>query len=188
MAGLKAFLPEISRIFSTTPAALYERQRALVRLGLLTGAEGRGPGSGVPLSADNLAALIIALAVTDNLSDTDARVQKLCDAAPVFKSICPFTKATNLRAALAAVLSSAKLAKQLWLFSVDRNELSAMILYKPRIRAFDSTFAQPKKEERFAWHAISTKSFIGRDTFQSTERALARSLADGDNDNLGGVE
>src|ERR1700736_5204643 len=121
MMSLKAFLPELASIFYTTPAALYESQRALVGLGVLIPLEGRGPGSGVQLSASNVAALIIALAVTDNLSETDDRVQKLCDAAPVNVSRCPFTKARNLRDALSTIFSSPRLAKQLHSISIERN-------------------------------------------------------------------
>jgi len=158
--SLKAFLPHLASILGTTPAALYERQRALVRLGVLTVIEGRGPGSGVPLSADNVAALIIALAVTDNLSDTDDRVQLLCNAAPTPKPACPFTKATNFRSALSKVLSSADTAKRLFLFAVDRDELSAMLLYKSRIRTIDSRFTPPAGKRFFSTSAIITKAFI----------------------------
>jgi hypothetical protein len=177
MNSLKAFLPQLADIFGTTSAALYERQRVLVRLGVLAALEGRGPGSGVPLTTSNVAALILALAVTDNLSDTDERVQRLCEATPKLGSVCPLTEATNLRDALAAILSSTKLVKQMWLFSVERDDLSAVIFYKPRIRVQDSLFVQPI-DRRSPWRAINTKAFIGSETFHSTEVAISRSLAE----------
>jgi hypothetical protein len=82
MSGLKSFLYAISPVIGVSPAALYERQRALVKLGLLTVAPGRGPGSGVPLSADNVAAMIICVLASESLSDVDQRVVALCNAPP----------------------------------------------------------------------------------------------------------
>src|SRR5579872_2549940 len=82
MIGLKAALPEISGVLGASADALYERQRALVRLGLLEAKEGRGPGSGVELSARALATLIIALMATDSLAETDVRVLRLASAKP----------------------------------------------------------------------------------------------------------
>lgn len=80
MASLKSFLPKLSECLRMSPAALYERQRALVRLGVLTERKGRGPGSGVELTADALAALLTSLLVTDNLSEVDDRVDRLLKA------------------------------------------------------------------------------------------------------------
>jgi hypothetical protein len=189
MASLKAFLPQISGIFKTTPNTLYERQRALVRLGLLTGAEGRGPGSGVPLSADNLAALIIALAVTDNLSDTDKRVQKLCDASPGFGSKCKFTGAKTFRDAFSIILGSVEMAGRLEYIGVDRADLSASIGYRQGRRSMNSPFysdrvwnAERHRSERIAstlsWPAITTNAMIRKDATQMTSTLLANALAE----------
>jgi hypothetical protein len=175
MMSLKAFLPQLSEIFGTTPAALYERQRALVRLGVLTPLDGRGPGSGVKLSAGNVAALIIALAVTDNLSDTDERVQNLCDAVPLFKPLCPFTKATTFHGALSAILSSVEKAKSLSSVHVDRADLSAMIQYKPTHRkTLHSSFAW-KRKTPLVWPAIITNAAISDRAIKLAGRALAQS-------------
>jgi hypothetical protein len=80
MSSLKAFLPNVARAFGTTPDAVYTRQRALIGLGLLPILEGKGPGSGVLLTADALAVLIIAILAADTLSETDQRVVALCEA------------------------------------------------------------------------------------------------------------
>lgn len=82
MASLKSFLPTLSNIFGHTPDALYSRQRALVGLGVLGAIEGRGPGSGVPLTAENVAALVISLLAANTLSDVDENVVNLCRAIP----------------------------------------------------------------------------------------------------------
>jgi hypothetical protein len=57
-----------------SPGAIYERQRALVRLGALQAAPGKGPGSGVELSSQNLATLLIGCAAFMSLSSIDNRV------------------------------------------------------------------------------------------------------------------
>jgi hypothetical protein len=82
MAGLKSFLYGAAPIIGVTAAALYERQRALVNLGLLKATKGRGPGSGVPLTAENVAAVVISVLAAENLSDVDDRVVDLCNAQP----------------------------------------------------------------------------------------------------------
>lgn len=80
MVSLKAFLPNLAPILATTPDALYSRQRALINLGLLTTRKGRGPGSGVELSADSLAVLLIACLCSETLAETDQRVVAICSA------------------------------------------------------------------------------------------------------------
>jgi len=107
MASLKSFLPRMSGILRVSPATLYERQRALTRLGILKGEEGRGPGSGVHLSADTLAALIASLLATDNLSEVDLRVDYLLRAHAVGSGgCCAVTHAKTFGAALSRILSS----------------------------------------------------------------------------------
>jgi len=80
IGGLKTYLPRLAEIVGSTPAALYERQRALTRLGLLIPQAGRGPGSGIKLSADSVAVMVISLMATENLSDVDERMVRLCNA------------------------------------------------------------------------------------------------------------
>ncbi|WP_334381731.1 MULTISPECIES: hypothetical protein [unclassified Bradyrhizobium] len=80
MSSLKTYLHGIAPIIGLTPGALYERQRSLVKLGLLTPAPGRGPGSGVLLTPENAAAVIISALAAEGLSDVDARVVALCEA------------------------------------------------------------------------------------------------------------
>jgi hypothetical protein len=108
MVSLKAFLPKVAAAFRTTPDALYSRQRALVRLGLLPVTEGKGPGSGVPLTADTLGVMVIALLAADTLAETDERVVRLCEATPDrFESDQTekyFVAAQNFRSAVAEVM------------------------------------------------------------------------------------
>jgi len=102
MGSLKAFLPVLAGLVGTTPDALYTRQRALVELGLLTYKHGRGPGSGSPLSADNVAALLIAIMTADTLQETDKRVKEMCLSAPRGKrATCAWTDQRTLQKAVA---------------------------------------------------------------------------------------
>src|SRR6266478_7122708 len=80
MMSLKAFAPILASTLGTTPAAIYERQRALIRAGALPTPVGRGRGNGLPATAETAALMLMAFMVTDNLSDTDGRVQKLAEA------------------------------------------------------------------------------------------------------------
>ncbi|WP_027525573.1 hypothetical protein [Bradyrhizobium sp. Ec3.3] len=83
MAGLKSFLQGVAPILGVSPAALYERQRALVNIGVLEPTTGRGPGSGVPFTAENFAAVLISLLAAESLSKVDECVADLCRAMPV---------------------------------------------------------------------------------------------------------
>jgi hypothetical protein len=118
MVSLKSFLPRISGHLRVSPAALYERQRALVRLGILRGEEGRGPGSGVKLSPDALAAIIVSLLLTDNLSEVDERVAVLLKAR---SRQVRTTFGKNLSDILSLGVAHG------WKIAVDRQSLSATI-------------------------------------------------------------
>jgi hypothetical protein len=114
MSGLKSFLYGVSPIIGVSPAALYERQRALVKLGLLEVAPGRGPGSGVGLSAGNVAAMIVCVLATDGLSEVDERVVDLCNAPPDISTIVSrshWTKSgkPTFRSEIARLLAGEKL-------------------------------------------------------------------------------
>jgi hypothetical protein len=177
MTSLKALLPELAEIFDSTPAALYERQRQLIRLGLLkklTG--GRGPGSGVPLTVDNLAPLIIALAATDNLSDTDQRVGKLCDASPLFKATCPLTGAKTFKSALAQIFGSTEIARQVSAVFVNRTELYAHIQYRRGRVTKHSEFHWYRSPQTAPSVPIMTQAHIDGKAIQATASAVAAAL------------
>jgi cell division protein ZapA (FtsZ GTPase activity inhibitor) len=132
MMSLKAFAPVLASALGTTPAAIYERQRALIRAGVLPTPVGRGRGNGLPATAETAALMLIAIMVTDNLSDTDGRVQKLADAkvdVRAHKQGCRLTKALTFKAALAAILTSEELAAAVWNISVSRTDLHGTVHY-----------------------------------------------------------
>jgi hypothetical protein len=114
MISLKAFLPTLSRLVELSPAALYERQRALVRLELLPkpGAPGRNSGAAMA-TPDAVAMLLIAILATDNLSEIDDRIQALAKRRAIDPDTgkprrCDFTGKHTLHEALTEVLSDSK--------------------------------------------------------------------------------
>ena len=54
-----------------------------MNIGVLETTTGRGPGSGVPFTAENFAAILISLLAAESLSKVDSCVADLCRAPPV---------------------------------------------------------------------------------------------------------
>jgi hypothetical protein len=177
MTGLKSFLPTLGDILRYQPAALYERQRELVRLGLLTAGKGRGPGSGVKLSEDAVAVMLIALLVTDSLSETDERIKIFCDLRA--SRPCRLTGANTFREAVAAILSSTKIAERVTLLNVDRSErLAALHAKQPFVNTnFGETILRTSRLGTVAFpkHAaiIKTSSQIAGSSLTQIARELA---------------
>ncbi len=111
MQSLKSLLPQIAPVLGTTPYALYERQRALVRAGLLKARPGRGRGSGVEATSHALAILLISVTATSSLTEVP-------EATKIFANLkseegkCPFTGKKTLGAAFTAVLDSEDLVNR----------------------------------------------------------------------------
>jgi hypothetical protein len=80
--SLKAYSIEMAGYLGLSPLAVYERQRALARLGVLPTIEGRGPKSGVRATPESVAPLLVAALYADSLSDIDNRLLRLLNAKP----------------------------------------------------------------------------------------------------------
>ena len=135
MVGLKALLPQLAKLVGTTPAALYERQRALVRAGLLQGETGRGPGSGVRATPNSMAMLLITLLASDSLSETENRAKVFAKLKSVTDgdwkpTRCSLTDKPTFASALACVLGSKSLSEKVFAVMVSRNGPSASIFYR----------------------------------------------------------
>jgi hypothetical protein len=172
MKSLKSFLPQISGFLSTTPAALYERQRQLVRLGILTAEEGHGPGSGVKLSADGVAALLVALLATDNLSDTDDRVRLLLNSRPSSKAKSAKTDAKTFRQAVATLLSSPQNLRNFRSIVVVRHLRSGGIYFSGNVW----TWFEPTPSPGAYSAAIITTVEMRRDVLLPVSLALTAAL------------
>lgn len=112
MIGLKAFLNVIAEWSEEPFDSLYERQRELVRCGLLPVRPGRGPGSGVPLTPETLATFLIGLLATDSLSDLARRTAQLSAAKPLLvgpKQKGKKDRRVNFHTAVAAALCESKI-------------------------------------------------------------------------------
>jgi len=145
MISLKSFCETLAPSFGSTPAALYERQRALVRIGALP-EPARGRGKGLPATPDTVSMMIIAMMMTDNLADTDNRVLTLAnarfDAFTQKKKIgCLLTGAWKFKDALAAILASEEIAGRVAIISVSRRDLAGTISFYrgPRRGVFESS-------------------------------------------------
>jgi hypothetical protein len=105
--SLKSVIPDLGNFMRMSWDALYERQRVLVRAGLLQSKAGRGPGSGVRATPESVALLLISVLATDSLSETVEATK----AAAALKSAsegkrCPITGKRTFLEAFAALLAS----------------------------------------------------------------------------------
>jgi hypothetical protein len=143
MVSLKAFSETLAPFLASTPAALYERQRALIRLGMLPPPV-QGRGHGLPATPETVATLIVAVMATDNLSDTDQRVRRMAkaryssrqdDAAQHKAGVrCKLTGKVCFVDALAAILGSERLAAEVIVINASRETYpagSAVIDFRP---------------------------------------------------------
>jgi hypothetical protein len=113
MLGLKKFLSKLSQALDMSELVLIERQRALLRAGLLDSVAGRGPGSGVRLNAETMATLLTAILATPNLLETIPATRSLLSAKRDRREIKDYAKvkdtlggAETFKAALSHVLTS----------------------------------------------------------------------------------
>lgn len=80
MASLKGFTDHFAEDLGTTPALIYERQRALVRAKVLKPVkEGKGPGHGVVASPITAAQVLIAAMASTDLASTVERAVEVGD-------------------------------------------------------------------------------------------------------------
>jgi hypothetical protein len=131
MTSLKSMTPTLAGWIGITPAALYERQRALVRAGLLNPELGRGPGSGVRATPESVAMLLVAVLATDSLSETAQQTKTLANLQSRTK--CLLTGKRTFARALAAVLASPETSRQVIYIEARRSAVwaDAAIVYKP---------------------------------------------------------
>jgi hypothetical protein len=145
MPSLTSFLPRIAPTLGLTTSALYERQRALVRMKMLPTPEGRGRGSGAEATADTVAMLLVSVLATDSLSETAIYVQALAKSAFLDTkkrkvSTCPFTAKQTFVEALACTLAVEKLGKFRPSIVVSRDGGGARILWHRSGRTAASCF------------------------------------------------
>jgi hypothetical protein len=144
--SLKVFTPSLARLLGSTPAALYERQRALVRMGLLDAAEGHGPGSGVRTTAASVSLLLISAMASESLAAAEMRTGDIAAAAPV-DGECQLTGMRTFRDALASILTAASQSSRVVEISVSRTAARAKIVYRAGRSTKVSEFIGPGSDE-----------------------------------------
>src|SRR4051812_7306085 len=115
--SLKSLLPALGRIVDELPGALYERQRMLVREGLLEEVTGHGPGSGVRATPETVAVLLIGVLASESLSKASLAVRRIVSAVPAgvptgARRRCALTGGTTFKEALINILSEEQLLKR----------------------------------------------------------------------------
>ena len=107
--SLKSCIPELAPILDQSEAALYERQRALVREGLIKSRPGHGRGSGVEASPETMAILLIGVLSSLSLSEAGPRARRMAAARG---EVCGLTGADRFKDALTQILTDESLAKR----------------------------------------------------------------------------
>lgn len=187
MAGsLKAYAPLLAWRLGSTPAALYERQRVLVRAGILEPSEGRGPGSGVPSSPYSVALLLIAVLATDSLSETADMVRTIATAKSIqADGVCSLTGKRTFVEAMALVLDSRREHwRKMITITVDRTRGAAVIDYDGDFGSMASRFESELELERkvkastkLLVYATLTRALIIDITMDLKKSAEAHQLA-----------
>ncbi|MEH2501557.1 hypothetical protein V1290_000368 [Bradyrhizobium sp. AZCC 1578] len=184
MASLTSFLPKLVPHFEITPAAIYERQRALVRLGLLPRPHGRGRGAGALATPETAALICISLLATDNLSEMDDRITALAHA-PIHthykRKYCRLTGATDFKNALSAIMGDVNLAQRVRSVDVRRKELEATVHWVKTGRAefhyqgknTDLSSFQHRKD--FVQHSFTVEASLHGKAIGEIAAALSRS-------------
>lgn len=125
MKSLKAFSATLAEILLVAPAALYERQRILVRDGVLESVAGRGPGSGVRLTADAVATVVISLMASETVAEASGVTSTFVGLRPDKGD--KSAPAITLGEALANIIASAT-SDQIGDFIVERSSKRAIIM------------------------------------------------------------
>jgi len=125
--GLKGFLPIIGDRLGMTNLALYERQRELVRAGLLEQSDGRGPGSGVKATPRSISVLVISVLATERLSEVKAR-SSLAAGAETYAE-CALTNEKSFLNAVTHIFANPGLARFVDYISVSRTAGRAEIRF-----------------------------------------------------------
>ncbi|MBT1516444.1 hypothetical protein KIP88_39090 [Bradyrhizobium sp. SRL28] len=155
---MKSFIPDLARILGETPGALYERQRALVREGLLESAVGHGPGSGVRATQESVTMLLIGLLASVSLAEAGPLAESLANA--VHGAKCPLTGAKVFQAALTRILLDESLSKRVNEISVQVNAGLATITFDGSNPQWEQTTKKLKAglESRGAKHVKITRT------------------------------
>jgi hypothetical protein len=159
MISLKSYAPVLADYLGMTPDALYERQRVLVRAGILVASAGRGPGSGIRAMPSTVTPLIMAALATDNLSEIHEKTEKL-GSGLAEQNVCPLTGARDFMSALELILASEALANKVWNIEVTRSNLKARIIYLKKGKKYPDSSVFGKRPVLRGLHRLSVEASL----------------------------
>lgn len=137
--SLKLFAPGMADLLGMTAAALYNRQRELVRAGLLEHEGHRGPGSGVRTTAGAVATLLIAALAEDGLADVAVQTGRIIAAED--KSATEANRHfRRFGDALPALLTSEAKSRKVVDLTISKNAGLAVIRYREGKSTISQTF------------------------------------------------
>jgi hypothetical protein len=128
--SLKASIPLLAKILRLNPHAIYERQRALVRGGVLQSVPGRGPGSGTFFKPEPVGVLLISMLATDSIKDSAEITSAFCNAPRASYSSRrqnALGGALTFKAAIVNALTIDKYAEEIAIVRVHRMQSTAQI-------------------------------------------------------------
>jgi hypothetical protein len=151
MISLKVYCRSLAKIVGMSPDAVYERVRALMQSGYLSGGiEGRGPGSGIRATHENVTRLILSILATDDVVALTAKTKKI-GSLKAAQGRCPLTGATRFDRALQAVLADEEIVLRGAEIEVHRRSLTATIRFNTADGKTDfSRFGGAPKDTTFA--------------------------------------
>lgn len=151
MFALKTYLQSIAPLLGASGDALYERQRALVRMGVLHAGAGRGPGSGVKATPESIGMLLLSFLGTEGPAGTAEKTAALAQLSPSDGDRCPLTGQRSLIDAIVSILRSESLGRKVEDLTVSRTIGRATISFRdrPRGKVKTSTFGQASEDEGF---------------------------------------
>jgi hypothetical protein len=150
--SLKSCIAALSAALNEAPGSLYERQRALVREGLLESAPGRGPGSGVKATPETVAMLLISILASVAWSGSGTKTRDISQAESPRR--CSLTGAKTFYEALTIVLANEKLAERVNSITVGASHGYANI-------AFDGQGQTKSPVPGFEMQRLPSRSHFG---------------------------
>lgn len=173
MNSLKAYTLTLARHLGMSPNALYERQRELVRHGLLDVGRKRGPGGGVRTTQESIALLTLSAMASESLVDTARKTKAVADAQIIETTSGTFVGYRTLLQAFSRVLVQQSLASKATL-TISRTAPRATLV----LRGSHSPF---RPEEMFAFGEIAEETAgisVVAILSNTTLKAIARDVRD----------
>jgi hypothetical protein len=166
---LARHIPALAAVLCEKPTTLYERQRELLREGLLQALPGRGRGSGVQATPEAVAMVLCSMMASLGLSGSGPRTRAIAEAiTPSSNPICKLTGTTRFVDAITRILSDETVAARV-------REIRVTVSHRYATIEFDkkgsTTFVDPNRPEPGSFGVVTN-------LWQPAIRALAATVKD----------